>query len=388
MKKIIIFSLLLISFYSYAQEDFNLESIIQNKEKKTIQNCASQDIKFSGPVKFVKEVSYEVIKNFHGDISTGERIIETRYSFDKTGNLTEETIISKDMDSKTTYKYDDAGNFVEGQTQDYRGQIVKDIKLDEYGNCINTTYDNGKIVLKSISNIDSKGNKTDKTYLNGELFSTSTFTYDNYGNKISTLISVPSLKKENFLETVYTYDAKGRILKEDGIFRVLFKYDDENYDNWVISETYLQNGELQMITKRTIEYYGGKSIFTKAITHTETSSPTSNIPLKTAEQMPEFPNLFNYIAARIRYPLIASENGIEGQVVVSFVVMEDGSISNPRIKKSVDPMLDKEALRLIKDMPKWIPAKQDGKNVACEYSLPINFKLTESSSSNSKKKKK
>jgi len=97
------------------------------------------------------------------------------------------------------------------------------------------------------------------------------------------------------------------------------------------------------------------------------------------EDMPEFPGgemaLRQYIANTIKYPVIAQENGIQGKVYVTFVVDKDGSISNARIARGVDPSLDKEALRVINILPKWKPGKQRGKTVRVSYTVPINFVL-------------
>ena len=97
------------------------------------------------------------------------------------------------------------------------------------------------------------------------------------------------------------------------------------------------------------------------------------------EQMPEFPGgqaeLFKYISQNIKYPPIAKENGIQGKVFIQFVVGKDGSINNVTVLRGVDPSLDKEAVRVVKNMPKWKPGKQRGKPVYVRYQVPINFKL-------------
>jgi protein TonB len=97
------------------------------------------------------------------------------------------------------------------------------------------------------------------------------------------------------------------------------------------------------------------------------------------EEMPEFPGgdlaLRNYIAQQVKYPVIAQENGIQGKVYVNFVVGKDGSISNAKIARGVDPSLDKEALRVVMALPKWKPGKQGGKPVKVSYTVPINFVL-------------
>ncbi len=97
------------------------------------------------------------------------------------------------------------------------------------------------------------------------------------------------------------------------------------------------------------------------------------------EQMPQFPGgeseLMKFIGNSIKYPPIAAENGIEGRVVVRFVVEKNGKVSDINVLRSVDPSLDKEAVRVIKSMPTWIPGMQNGRNVAVYYTLPVLFKL-------------
>lgn len=97
------------------------------------------------------------------------------------------------------------------------------------------------------------------------------------------------------------------------------------------------------------------------------------------EVMPQFPGgnveLMRYLSANIKYPTIAAENGIQGRVVLKFVVSKDGSISNIQIVRSLDPSCDKEAIRVVKGMPKWIPGMQNGHPVAVYFTLPVLFKL-------------
>ena len=97
------------------------------------------------------------------------------------------------------------------------------------------------------------------------------------------------------------------------------------------------------------------------------------------EQMPQFPGgpqaLFEYLSKNIKYPVVAEENGIQGRVIVTFVVERDGSITDVKVAKSVDPSLDKEAMRVVKSMPNWIPGKQNGSAVRVKYTVPVTFKL-------------
>lgn len=96
--------------------------------------------------------------------------------------------------------------------------------------------------------------------------------------------------------------------------------------------------------------------------------------------MPEFPGgqlaLFQFLSQNVKYPPIAQENGIEGRVIVQFVVAKDGKISDVEVVRSGgDPSLDREALRVIKAMPRWIPGTQRGKPVRVKYTVPVNFRL-------------
>lgn len=99
-----------------------------------------------------------------------------------------------------------------------------------------------------------------------------------------------------------------------------------------------------------------------------------------AEQMPSYPGglsaLMSFLSKSIKYPLVAEENGIQGRVMVAFVVEKDGSISNVKVTRSVDPSLDKEALRVVKSMPRWTPGRIDGKPVRVKYTVPVTFRLS------------
>ena len=105
-----------------------------------------------------------------------------------------------------------------------------------------------------------------------------------------------------------------------------------------------------------------------------------------AEKMPEFPGgngaVAEYVRENMKYPAIAKEKGTQGRVIVQFVVNKKGKIVSPKVARSVDPDLDKEAIRLIKSMPDWIPGTQGGKAVDVKYTLPVSFRLDGDSSAN------
>jgi protein TonB len=104
-----------------------------------------------------------------------------------------------------------------------------------------------------------------------------------------------------------------------------------------------------------------------------------NVVFQVVEKMPSFPGgdaaLFKFLNENVKYPVIAQENGVQGRVICQFVVNRDGSIVDVEVVRSVDASLDKEAIRVIKSMPKWSPGQQRGKPVRVKYTLPVNFKL-------------
>ena len=97
------------------------------------------------------------------------------------------------------------------------------------------------------------------------------------------------------------------------------------------------------------------------------------------EQRPSFPGgdaaLMSWLSQNIKYPLVAAEMAIQGRVIVQFVVEKDGSITDVKVAKSVDPSLDKEAARVIKSMPHWIAGRQNGSPVRVRFTVPVTFKL-------------
>lgn len=104
-----------------------------------------------------------------------------------------------------------------------------------------------------------------------------------------------------------------------------------------------------------------------------------NFVFVTVEKMPEFPGgetaLLKWIADHIVYPTIAAENGVQGRVSCTFTVNADGSVTDVQVIRPRDPNLDKEAIRVLKQLPKFKPGEQRGKPVRVKYSIPVNFRL-------------
>ena len=97
------------------------------------------------------------------------------------------------------------------------------------------------------------------------------------------------------------------------------------------------------------------------------------------DELPSFPGgqgaMMEFLSKNIKYPIVAEENGIQGRVLVKIVIKKDGTIDSPKVIKSVDPSLDKEAIRVVKTMPKWIPGKQKGKPVYVSFTVPVTFRI-------------
>jgi protein TonB len=108
-------------------------------------------------------------------------------------------------------------------------------------------------------------------------------------------------------------------------------------------------------------------------------TPQEKVIFQVVEEMPEFPGgmaeCMKWLGKNIKYPTISQENGVQGRVIIQFVVNRDGSIVDAQVARGVDPYLDKEALRVVGLMPKWKPGKQRGKEVRVKYTLPVMFRL-------------
>ena len=107
-------------------------------------------------------------------------------------------------------------------------------------------------------------------------------------------------------------------------------------------------------------------------THGQTSA-------KKLDKQPQFPGgdaaLFKYLSANVKYPAVAEENGVQGRVLVEFIVERDGSISEVKVAKGVDPSLDREAVRVVSSMPRWSPGMLNGEAVRVKYTTPVTFRL-------------
>src|SRR5690606_21531832 len=99
------------------------------------------------------------------------------------------------------------------------------------------------------------------------------------------------------------------------------------------------------------------------------------------DKMPVFPGeeeeLRKFIASNIKYPVEAAKSGIQGRVFVMFIVNSEGNVEDAKVVRGVHPLIDEEALRVINMLPKWTPGEHEGKNVSVQFTVPINFALSD-----------
>lgn len=125
---------------------------------------------------------------------------------------------------------------------------------------------------------------------------------------------------------------------------------------------------------------GGEVLKAKEeIAQPEPPKEEENKVFDVVEEQPSFHGgqgaLMQWLSDNIKYPVIAAENGVQGRVIVQFVVSKTGSISDVKVVRGVDPSLDREAVRVVSQMPKWTPGRQNGTTVNVRYTLPVTFRL-------------
>ena len=157
------------------------------------------------------------------------------------------------------------------------------------------------------------------------------------------------------------------VMKNEGALKVYAKQFNADTSNGILfinTKEYVKNGE-----KKVVE------VVVKAKKPEEAEKP-----LDVVEEMPKFPGgdaaMMEFLRNTVKYPEEAEENGIQGRVVVQFIIEKDGSISGAEVIKKVNEHLDAEALRVIGEMPKWTPGKQKGEAVRVKFTLPVTFRLS------------
>lgn len=182
-------------------------------------------------------------------------------------------------------------------------------------------------------------------------------------NHYMTLSYIVQLLKYDFEYKRYSvgslayYNSEGKLIFEDNEILPLWKY--------IQPETYIER------------FFQVAKQFVNAQSQTPRKKDYTGKVYDVVEQMPSFPGgneaLMKFIKDNITYP--DPEACVQGRVVVKFIVERDGSISHAQIARSLDPIFDKEALRVVNNMPKWIPGKQNGRTVRVAYNVPVSFRL-------------
>ncbi len=194
--------------------------------------------------------------------------------------------------------------------------------------------------------IDSLRSKVEIHYLSGELYSITE--YSIYPKFIKSGLSVK-------------FHNNGKTKSEIGFLNNVYHGK---------LKTFYENGQL----KRDEKYQEGKLLESQC--HGINGKDTTNYPFEVNARFPGGEKaLMKYISTNIKYPNKARKKGIEGVVQIKFVVNSLGDIENSKVLKSVDPFLDNEAMRVIEEMGKWIPAEMDGEKTSMSFTLPIKFKL-------------
>jgi len=181
-------------------------------------------------------------------------------------------------------------------------------------------------------------------------------------NTIKARFTCSDEKLQDFNDSYISWYDNGQV-EDSGIYVL-----DKKHGTW---KYYFPNGQLSGIVdykddKRVEEKYwdiDGKQVKDNKEANTIT------------EFIGGFKNLSKYLSKNIKYPTIARKNGIQGKVIVSFVIDEKGNVINPHIRKSVNPDLDKEALRVITEMPRWKPGKSYNRYSKIRFIFPVNFEL-------------
>ena len=153
----------------------------------------------------------------------------------------------------------------------------------------------------------------------------------------------------------------------------ILSQDEKEASDKVFSQTNVDNGQDDRMNFQTAV---NEVVVEKPV---ETPKEVTQEVFTSVEQMPQFPGgdeaLMKFLSSHINYPPMAAENNVQGKVILQFVVGKDGRVGEVKIARSVDKDLDKEAMRVVKSLPKFIPGRQNGQAVPVWYSLPVSFKL-------------
>lgn len=184
----------------------------------------------------------------------------------------------------------------------------------------------------------------------------------------------PEIKKEEVLQSVKVTELNivedNQVKKEDEI-----KSQDELKNE---DKAFGQQNNDEGVTDRNLTKTLKNEVVVEEVKPVEKKVEKEEV-FRSVEQMPTFPGgdaaLMKYLSSHLQYPAMAQENGVQGTVIVQFVVTKTGSVGEVKVARSVDRDLDKEAVRVCKSLPKFVPGRQNGQPVSVWYTLPVKFKL-------------
>ena len=187
------------------------------------------------------------------------------------------------------------------------------------------------------------------------------------------------LKKDDVIQVSFVgFQTRSVIIKDESPLTILLDDDVQNLEEMVVVGMGAKNGKPAKAENTDVVFDMPLEEAMKAEKQKK-ETPQEEVIFQVVEQMPEFPGgmqkAMEFLGKNIKYPVAAQEAKIEGRVIVQFVVGRDGSVSNAKVMRGVNPELDAEAIRVVSIMPNWIPGKQRGKAVSVKYTMPIMFRL-------------
>ncbi|WP_270487414.1 energy transducer TonB [Butyricimonas synergistica] len=295
------------------------------------------------------------------------------------------------------YEYDERGKLVEAaeyRLDDYNPRIFfqKDFN-GRLTQCKKIKYQyNDKEQISTIIEYTSNGDaqkRVCKYDNNGRvnLVGDTTLKFDNQGRVIG--LCSTTLEEQGYYYELYDYSNQQLSKYSQGYIQsvhskvekeVMYEYENDENGNWITRRGYVRNDNKidgkEYISVFTREYHKFNDWQDRAA-NVEGDGNDRDVEKEDVDtDVPRFPGCINkWLAKHMKYPVFAQENNIQGTVVVQFMIEKDSSITDVKIVKSVDPILDKEVIRLVKIMPKWIPGKQKGEPVRESYTMPFNFRL-------------
>ena len=379
-----------------------LEDFVKNRELSSWIDYKPYDALYANlrhlPTSSVMMESKDLTGKVNTHVSVGGNEYDETYFFDESGLLSQHRHSRNGQNDTWDYYFGDNGEVRPVSKTDNRGKeisfkttfneanLISEISGSD-GSSISYTY-NFDNSLKTVSY--SKGGKKYQidTFENDRIVKsdrsgiTLVYEYNNQGDIMSMTKKRGSIAMEQTTYD-YEYDSTGKYWRSmdqynNGAFFLVKKRSFASPDPYRTTERRHRWGNQSVSFSNNTNINNRNNSYTEGTQKTYVRSSNEKV-YDVVEQMPSFPGgmpaLMSWLSQNVKYPEIAVKNGIQGRVIVQFVVEKDGSVTNVHVAHPVDPSLDKEAARVIKAMPKWEPGKQKGSPVRVKYTVPVTFKL-------------